>query len=162
MTILLWQRNERTLPLIKDDQKYADKVTEISNLIEADWFFENYPIFQGVVKVIGKIQNFVTDISQLQSIVKYFREYRGLERSAKALTRALKERPDFGKSRAGQNIEDEEAINVDICDMENAIHVHIQKVGTVARLLKENIVLFDELFDDTAQFSISNTISILE
>ncbi|CAG8736781.1 5423_t:CDS:1, partial [Ambispora leptoticha] len=49
---------------------------------EYTWFFENsnnYPIFQGFVKVIEKIQNFVNDISQLQGVMKYFNEYRAHE-----------------------------------------------------------------------------------
>ncbi|CAG8668154.1 10607_t:CDS:2, partial [Ambispora gerdemannii] len=103
------------------------------------WFFENndnYPIFQGLVQVIGKIQNFIIDISQLQGVGKYFNEYRGpefsmeikfynligeFETTREALTHALKERLDFGRPKKDQKIEDKQAIDQDIRDMKNYI-----------------------------------------
>ncbi|CAG8629712.1 13584_t:CDS:1, partial [Ambispora gerdemannii] len=154
------------LPLIKNVEKYADKVGECYENAEHNrricsvllkrvnsaagevktlrqlkndysWFFatsENYPIFQGFVKVIEKIQNFVIDVSQLQGVGKYFNEYRGpefsmdkkfhsiigeFEQATEALTRALKGHLYFGSPKTDQNNEDEEAINLDIRDMEN-------------------------------------------
>ncbi|CAG8462662.1 12078_t:CDS:2 [Ambispora gerdemannii] len=201
---------ELFLPLIKEVQKYADRVLECYENAEYNkrvcgvllkrvysvagevkvlrhlnsnysWFFENsenYPIFQGFVKVIGKIQNFVIDISQLQGVGKYFNEYRGpefsmertfysligeFEKSTEALTHALKGHLYFGRPKTDQNIEDKEAIDQDIRDMENYIgsiaggiadgQNILEEVGTVATLnktfqRKEHIVLFDEVLDD--------------
>ncbi|CAG8560358.1 5329_t:CDS:2, partial [Ambispora gerdemannii] len=159
----------------------ADGVKVLHLNSNYSWFFENsgnYPIFQGFVKMIEKIQNFVMDISQLQGVGKYFNEYRGpefsmerifysligeFEKTTEALTHALKGHLHFGRPKAGQNIEDEAAINMDIRDMEKYIRIIaggiadgqniLEGVGTIATLnktfqRKEHIVLFDEVLNE--------------
>ncbi|CAG8692377.1 2280_t:CDS:1, partial [Ambispora gerdemannii] len=94
--------------LLKRVYSVASEV-KVLGLLKDDysWFFENndnYPIFQGLVKLIEKVKNFVIDISQLQGVGKYFNEYRGpeflerkyysligeFETSTEALTHVLK------------------------------------------------------------------------
>ncbi|CAG8613171.1 10123_t:CDS:2 [Ambispora leptoticha] len=105
---------------------------------EYTWFFENsknYLIFQGFVKVIEKIQNFVNNVSQLQGVMKYFNEYRTpefsmdrkfdsliveFEKSTEELIIALQNRFVFVKPK-GQNVEDNEAINLDMRDIQKYI-----------------------------------------
>ncbi|CAG8549069.1 6635_t:CDS:2 [Ambispora gerdemannii] len=169
--------------LLKRVNNAADEVKTLRQLKNHhSWFFENsnnYPIFQRFVRVIGKIQSFIIDISQLQGISKYFHEHRGpefsmdkkfhslireFEKSTEALTHASKGHLYFGRPKTDQNIEDEEAISLDIRDMENYIRIIaggiadgqkiLEGVGTVATLTKtlkkkENIVLFEEVLNDT-------------
>ncbi|CAG8532914.1 12126_t:CDS:2 [Ambispora gerdemannii] len=138
------------LPLIKDVQKYVDKVGECYenaeyNIRVCSVLLKRVNNAGGevkilrFVKVIEQIQNFVIDVSQLQGV--------------KALTRASKGRLYFGRPKTDQNIEDEEAINLDIRDMKNTDKRFLEGVGTIATLnktfqRKENIVLFDEILDD--------------
>ncbi|CAG8567410.1 11219_t:CDS:2 [Ambispora leptoticha] len=147
-------------PLIKDVQKYADKIGECYEQAEHhrricsvllkrinkaagevktlrqlknnySWFFDdsnNYPIFQGFVKVIEKIQNFVIVISQLQGVIKYYNEFRGPEFSIDRKFHSLitefertKEALTIGLQKEDQKIEDDNAIKLDMCDMEKYI-----------------------------------------
>ncbi|CAG8613073.1 13935_t:CDS:2 [Ambispora leptoticha] len=120
-------------------KRVNNALSEVKNLRplkdDFSWFFENsrnYQIFQGFAIIIKKIRDFIIDISQLHSVVKYFNEYRSpefsmdkkfysliqeFEKSTKALTHASKGHLYFARPEIDQNIE--EAISLDIRDMEN-------------------------------------------